>query len=137
MRGLVELTRVVRRGGNVVLIDTDWRTQVLEGPDPGLTRRVLGAWSRYLPNSSAGRQLFEQARAAGLEALSVECDEVVRRDARFPFYAPFNAMARVATAIGDLTLPEATDWTLQLRASAGIGEAYWKVTLFVVKGSVP
>jgi len=66
-----EMARVVRPGGRVSLIDTDWSTLTIEVGDNDLTSRVREAMrvERNRP-SSAGSRLHDLAQTAGLNPLA-------------------------------------------------------------------
>lgn len=66
-----EMTRVVRPGGRVSLIDTDWSTFTIDIGDPWVTEVVRGAFAteRRRP-SNVGRRLHVLAAEAGLTVLA-------------------------------------------------------------------
>ncbi len=70
-RAVGELARVVRPGGLVSLLDTDWSTLRLHVGDEAVTRRVRDALraERRRPSNIGGR-LAEVARAAGLRPIA-------------------------------------------------------------------
>jgi SAM-dependent methyltransferase len=71
LAAVVELSRVVRRGGLVSLIDSDWSTFTIDVGDDDLARQVRSAMQteRGRP-SNVGRRLVELARQAGLEVVA-------------------------------------------------------------------
>lgn len=62
---LVELHRVVRPGGRVLLLDTDWDSVVWHSSDPARMRRVLEAWDEHLVDPHLPRRLTGLLRDAG------------------------------------------------------------------------
>lgn len=66
-----ELARVTRRGGQIVLIDTDWGSLSLSSLDTGLERRVCAGMLDAVPNPTVGRQLPQLLSQAGCDQLSV------------------------------------------------------------------
>jgi SAM-dependent methyltransferase len=68
---VAELVRVVRPGGRISLIDTDWSTFAIEVGDEALAARVRDAMrtERNRP-SNVGRRLHDLVVAAGCEPLA-------------------------------------------------------------------
>jgi ubiquinone/menaquinone biosynthesis C-methylase UbiE len=68
--GVDELARVLRPGGRISLIDTDWSTLRLDVGDSTLTARVRDAMrTERRRASNVGRRLGELARTAGFDDL--------------------------------------------------------------------
>ena len=62
---LAELHRVVRPGGRVALLDTDYGSLIIHTEDAPRMARVLGAWDEHFAHASLPRLLSRQLREAG------------------------------------------------------------------------
>ena len=66
-RALAEACRVLRRGGRLLVLDTDWDSIVWASSDADRMRRVLGAWDEHLADPYLPRRLAGLMADAGLE----------------------------------------------------------------------
>ena len=69
---LAELLRVTRRGGWVVVLDTDWGTLSLHSPEIEIERRLARVHADHLlHNGYAGRQIYHLFKRQGVADLRV------------------------------------------------------------------
>ena len=62
---LAEMRRVLRRGGRLLVLDTDWDSLVWHAPDAELMTRVLAAWEEHLADPHLPRSLGRSLRETG------------------------------------------------------------------------
>ncbi len=67
-----EFRRVVRRGGRVLAIDSDWATTIIEPVPLEQWRTFLAAGSHAFRNPLIGRQMYGIARKAGFSSVELQ-----------------------------------------------------------------
>ena len=114
--------RVVRPGGNVVLVEPDYGAATIEGGNQELTQRLVAARVAHFAQGRAGLWLAAWAARAGLEVLAREShaqvstswDQASEQLYRDRYLAP-------ACALGTVTEDEARAWLEELRQAAAQG----------------
>jgi SAM-dependent methyltransferase len=61
----LELRRVLKPGGSLLLLDQDWESLMIAGADPAVTRRIVRAFADSFANPWAGREARGLLRRAG------------------------------------------------------------------------
>jgi SAM-dependent methyltransferase len=130
-----EMARVLRPGGRVVIIDSDWATAVTRPGDPDVQRRLNEATMRRTPNPRAGRDLRTQLQRAGLVTdPDIGSTAVVFPDFLLADPTMLRINAKLAVEEGAITAAEAELLIDEVVAAAAVGEAFFAVTMFAVVG---
>jgi SAM-dependent methyltransferase len=135
---VAEMARVLRPGGRLVLVDSDWGTSIMSHGDADVIRRYQQvAWTMQ-PNAFAGRHLRRWLAGAGL-TLQPDIGSAV-----LVFPPPgvkgFGMMEiALRKAIDEGAITEAESEDLKAEASAAIEAGTWlsSVTMFAVVGVKP
>ena len=132
---VAECYRVLRPGGLLVLMHSDWDTTLVSSDDDALTRRLVDAFVATVPkwveraDGFMGRKLLGLATAAPFEVVTVDTWADCHRRFDEDSVAWKVAGGVLAAAAGDPELaPRAAAWVQTLRRFADEGRFLFSVT---------
>lgn len=140
-RAVAEMARVVRPGGRVCLIDTDWSTYDIETDDPTVSARIRAAyrveWNRH---SMVGGRLQSLAADAGLTVVAEHAATHVwsawdpDTTPRLSGWVLMSELADDLIACGELDVDERDAFVASVEDAARRGRFTMRLTMFGVLG---
>ncbi|MEU5760451.1 methyltransferase domain-containing protein [Nocardia sp. NPDC047648] len=127
-----EIARVLRPGGRVLLIDSDWHTAIAHPGDDDVMARLSTSLLATTPNPKSGRSLRGLLTAAGFAIDDIGSEAVIWDPQTIrPLFAQMTERAR---ADGVITEQERDDLAATMEAGIARGDYHLSVTMFAVLG---
>lgn len=132
-----ELSRVVKLGGRIVLMDWDFETLVVDHSHRELTRRILH-WRNDNKdgNNWSGRQLFRLLKVEGLKELTVFPEVIIATDEKSSLIQSIWHAASGALEQGVITPEEHKSWVAELKLRIKNQTFFASIVYFIVRGVV-
>ena len=74
---LAEMHRVLKPGGRIAIVETDWSGAILTSPDQVLTRKIFDAWDGSVSNPNLPKRLKPLLSSLGFGAIRVQAIPVL------------------------------------------------------------
>ena len=82
---LTEMRRILKPGGRLVIVETDWRGVVLNSADDALTKNIFSAWDSAVPSPNLPVHLGPLLKKHGFSNIQVEAVPILNTE-----YSPSN-----------------------------------------------
>ncbi|WP_350274857.1 methyltransferase domain-containing protein [Kribbella sp. HUAS MG21] len=131
-----EMARVLRPGGRIVLIDTDWATAIVHPADPDVLARMVDHFLAESANPYSGRRLRGLLAGAGLEIVDETAATMIepQEGARQGFVG---MMVQTSLQAGVITQVEAESFAGALADAADRGGFHLSLTMYAVSAVKP
>jgi len=131
-RAVAEAARVLRPGGRLAVLETDWDLCTYESADPLLTRRVLDARAQHFAHPHLPRQLHRLLHAAGLTLARCEVVPLIEthHDPE-SFGAGMLPVARSAALKSGIDAAAVENWVADIKSRTATGEYFFAAFRFV------
>ena len=133
---LLEMARVTKPGGWVVILDADHGTWSIDTPEVDIERRLTRVLAEHMViNGYAGRQLYRLFKQQQFIDINVEIRPLYFTNyAQFRYGTQMDAIEREALAAGFVTQEELKRWQQNLEAAETTGTFFAHATGVLVAG---
>ncbi|MFD7711620.1 methyltransferase domain-containing protein [Streptomyces sp. NPDC059786] len=135
-RAVDEIARVLRPGGRVVLLDTDWATTIVHPGDPETVAALTSGALTAAANPYAGRGPVGQCAAAGL-VIDDRGSQALLQDHASVAWPLVRALAESAVRRGSISEERRDLLYADLTDAAERGALHMSVTMFAVAAHRP
>ena len=131
-QALDEAARVMRRGGRLLILATDWQSSVWNNSDEARMARVLEAWREHGADSRLPRSLPKRLREGGFTLDSVEVIPIINTeyDPNTYSYSMISVMEKFGVGRQNFGPAELHAWADDLKQISERGEYFFSVNRY-------
>ena len=126
---VAELYRITRRGGRVVVVDTDYGTLVIHTEDQSRMERLLSAWNEHFVRARLPRTLSRHFRDAGFTIRQRDVTPMFKPENHDNTYGKhlLGIMASFAVGRKGVSRQEADAWLAEFAALGKQGKFFFSL----------
>ncbi len=130
---LEEARRVLRAGGRLLVVDTDWDSIVWHGANPALAARVLKAWEEHLAHAHLPGTLLDRLRRHGFVPQKLDTYVVLNPacDENTYSYGLIGLVRNFVPGRQSITGQDAEAWAEQLRRAGEAGRYFFSLNRYL------
>jgi ubiquinone/menaquinone biosynthesis C-methylase UbiE len=133
---LSEMIRVAKPGAQLVVLDADWETLIIDSSNRAVTRKLIHFFCDTGKSRWIGRQLRRLFVATGLKHTGISADVLTITDLKLADEIfKLREMAEQAQAAGAVTANEGKAWIEELRRANKSEKFFAALTMFCVSGT--
>jgi SAM-dependent methyltransferase len=136
---IAEIFRVVRAGGRIALLDTDWDSIVWHTHDRTRMERVLGVWEEHVPHPRLPRTLARRLRGAGFAVEDVRVIALCNAEFEADSYSNrmIDLIASFVSGRRGVAPDEAAAWAGELRERGAARDYFFSLNRYLFMASKP
>jgi len=128
-----EMQRVLKPGGRIAILETDWRGLVINNQDEALTRRIMAAWDAAVESPNLPVKLGPMLRNRGFNAIKIEAIPIINASGMDNNFSSgmLKWFTKNAVKQGAISEHESEQWTLQMQELAQQDSYFFCVNRFL------
>ena len=128
-----EIKRILKPGGRVIIVETDWRGVVLNSMDDNLTRKIFSAWDSAVPSPNLPSHLGPLLKKNGFSKVEVDAVPILNTEysSRNFSYEMMKWISKNAVKQKVFNERERTHWISKLEELERSGSYFFCVNRFI------